>query len=356
MLDTLIVILIFLAVFAVLILSHEFGHFIAAKLSGVRVDEFGIGFPPRILKLKRGETLWSLNAVPLGGFVKLFGEDGDSAGPRSFASKSIPIRFSILFAGPLMNLLLPILLFSISFMVPHNTVLEQVVVQEVAPDSPAAVAGIVPGDTILQVNGHDINNRAELSYYLQLGLGSEVEILLQTPDLSQEEVSLVPRWNPPEGQGAIGVTVAGVDGQVVRQSYPPWQAIKLGVQSCGQTLVLFWNAIRSWIIGAAAPDVAGPVGIAQITGEVAKAGISPLLAFTAFISLNLAIINLLPLPALDGGRIVFLLVEFIRRGKKVSPRIEQRVNYVGFTLLIVLICVVTYFDIARIIVGESLLG
>lgn len=355
MLDTIIVILIFLAVFAVLIISHEFGHFIAAKLSGVRVDEFGIGFPPRLIKIRRGETLYSLNLVPLGGFVKLFGEEGEPAGPRSFASKSIPIRFSILFAGPLMNLLLPILLFCISFIVPYNTIQEQVVVQEVALNSPAEIAGIVPGDTILQVNGHDISNRSELSYYIQLGLGSEVDILLQRPDLSQEEVSLVPRWAPPEGQGAIGVVVAGVDSQVVRQSYPPWQAIKLGVQRCGETFILFWNTVKGWIIGAAAPEVAGPVGIAQITGEVARAGISPLLAFTGFISLNLAIINLLPFPALDGGRIVFLLVEFIRRGKRVSPRIERQINYVGFTLLIVLVCVVTYFDIARIIMGESLL-
>jgi regulator of sigma E protease len=354
-LSPIIVILIFLAMFAVLILAHEFGHFIAAKLSGVRVDEFGIGFPPRLIKIRKGETLYSLNLVPLGGFVKLLGEEGDPAGPRSFASKSIPVRFWILFAGPLMNLLLPLLLFSISFMVPHNTIVEQVVVQEVASNSPAAMAGIVPGDTILQVNGHDINNRGELSYYIQLGLGSEENILLQTPDLSQEEVSLMPRWNPPEGQGAIGVVVAGVDSQVVRVSYPPWQAIKLGVQSCREIFILLWNTIRGWIMGAAAPDVAGPVGIAQITGEVAQAGFSPLLAFTAFISLNLAIINLLPLPALDGGRIVFLLVELIRRGKRVSARIERRVNYVGFMLLIALICVITYFDIARIMLGESLL-
>ena len=349
-------ILIFLAIFAVLILSHEFGHFGAAKISGVRVDEFGIGFPPRLIKKRRGETLYSLNLVPLGGFVKLLGEEGDPAGPRSFASKSIPVRFWILFAGPLMNLLLPILLFSISFMVPHNTIVEQVVIQEVASGSPAQMAGIAPGDTILEVNGHDISNRGELSYYIQLGLGSEINIMLQRADLSQEEVFLVPRWAPPEGQGAIGVVVAGVDSEVVRQSYRPWQAIKLAVQRCGETFILFWNTIKGWIIGAAAPQVAGPVGIAQITGEVAKAGISPLLAFTAFISLNLAIINLLPLPALDGGRIVFLLVELIRRGKKVSARIEQRVNYVGFMLLIGLICVVTYFDIARIIAGESLLG
>ncbi len=356
MLSPVIVILIFLAMFAVLILSHEFGHFIAAKLSRVRVDEFGIGFPPRLIKIKRGETLWSLNLVPLGGFVKLFGEEGDPVAPRSFASKSIPIRFSILFAGPLMNLLLPVLLFSISFMVPHNIVVEQVVVQEVAPSSPAEMAGIAPHDTILQINGHDIRNRGELSYYIQLGLGSEVNILLQKPDLSQDEVSVVPRWTPPEGQGAIGVVVAGVDSQVVRESYPPWQAIKQAVQRCGESLILFWNTIKGWIIGAAAPQVAGPVGIAQITGEVAKAGISPLLAFTAFISLNLAIINLLPLPALDGGRIVFLLVEFVRRGKRVSVRIERLVNYVGFILLIALICVITYFDVARIIAGESLLG
>ena len=348
---------IFIAMLAVLILVHEFGHFIAAKRSDVKVEEFGIGFPPKLAGIKRGETVYSLNVVPLGGFVKLLGEE-DPTEPRSFASKSIGTRALILAAGPLMNLLLPIILFSLVFMIPHNVLMEQVQVQQVALSSPAAEARIEQGDIILAINGHKINNRGDLAYYVQLSLGSETTLLLDKATNGEQEVTLVPRWRPPEGEGALGVEVVGAEGsqQVIRQSYSPWTASMLGTQRCVETLVLFRNTIRSWIIGATTPQVAGPVGIYQMTAEVARAGLLALIIFTAFISLNLGIINLLPLPALDGGRIVFLLIELARRGKRVSPRVEHLVNAVGFALLILLMVIITYFDIARIIGGGSLFG
>jgi len=348
-------IFIFIAMLAVLILVHEFGHFIAAKRSDVKVEEFGIGFPPKLAGIKRGETVYSVNVVPLGGFVKLLGEE-DPTEPRSFASKGIGTRALILAAGPLMNLVLPIILFSLVFMIPHNVLMEQVQVQQVAPSSPAAEARIEQGDIILAINGHKINNRGDLAYYVQLSLGSETTLLLDKATNGEQEVTLVPRWRPPEGEGALGVEVVGAEGsqQVIRQSYSPWTASMLGTQRCVEILILFRNTIRSWIIGATTPQVAGPVGIYQMTAEVARAGLLALIIFTAFISLNLGIINLLPLPALDGGRIVFLLVEWVRRGKRVSPRVEHLVNAVGFALLILLMCIITYFDIARIIGGGSL--
>ncbi len=336
---------------------HEFGHFIAAKRSDVKVEEFGIGFPPKLASIKRGETVYSLNLVPLGGFVKLLGEE-DSTEPRSFASKSIGTRALILAAGPLLNLVLPIILFSTVFMIPHNVLMEQVQVQQVASGSPAVEAGIEQGDVILAINGHKINNRGDLGYYVQLSLGSETTLLLNKAANGEQEVTLIPRWKPPEGEGALGIEVIGAEGsqQIVRQSYLPWTATALGTQRCVEILILFRNTIRSWIIGATTPQVGGPVFIYQMTAEVAREGLLALIVFTAFISLNLGIINLLPLPALDGGRIVFLLVELARRGKRVSTRVEHLVNTIGFALLILIMCVVTYYDIARIIGGGSLFG
>ena len=355
MLTIALTIVIFIAMLAVLILSHEFGHFIVAKHSDVKVEEFGIGFPPKLASIKRGETVYSLNLIPLGGFVKLLGEE-DSTEPRSFASKSIGTRALILATGSLMNLVLPIILFSTAFMIPQNVLMEQVQVQQVASGSPAAEAGIEQGDIILAINGHKINNRGDLDYYVQLSLGSETTLLLNKATNGEQEVTLVPIWKPTEGEEALGIKVISVEGsqQIVRQSYSPWTATALGTQRCVEILILFRNTIRSWIIGATTPQVAGPVGIYQMTNQVAKAGLIPLIVFTALISLNLGIINLLPLPALDGGRLVFLLVELARRGKRVSTRVEHLVNTVGFAVLILIMCVVTYFDIARIIGGGSL--
>lgn len=344
----------FLGILAVIIVAHEFGHYITARAAGVTVEEVGIGFPPRLLSFRRGGTLYSLNAIPLGGFVKMAGEE-DSRVAGSLASKSIPVRLLALSAGSLMNLLLPLLLFSVAFMVPHNVIYGQVEVAEVAANSPAARTGIVAGDTILEVNGNTINNVGDLQRNLQLNLGQPVIMLIQHVDDSTEEVSPVPRWQPPEGEGAIGATVKTESATVARQSYPFWQAIPLGVRECIETFVLFKNGIIMMVIGSVPRVIGGPVAIAQITGEVAQAGLSPLLEFAAFLSINLAIINLLPLPALDGGRIAFVFLELVRRGRRVPARIEGMIHMAGFALLIGFILLVTYQDIIRIVSGESLL-
>ena len=351
----LITIVAFLVVLAVLIIAHELGHFATAKAFGVRVDEFGVGFPPRLLSIKRGETRYSLNAIPLGGFVKMAGEVDPEASPRSLASKSIGVRILVLGTGSLMNALLPLLLFSIAFMVPHNIVTGQVLVEEIALNSPAAMAGIQSGDTIISINEKTLNNTIELSREIQLNLGKEVTMVINHSDLTTEEVQLTPRWRPPEGQGAIGILVKTSNPTVVSQSEPFWRAIPLGVKECIETFVLFKNAIISLFIGTVSLQLAGPVGIAQMTGEVARAGISPLLEFAAFLSINLAIINIFPLPALDGGRIVFVLLEWIRRGKRISPKTEGLIHGIGFVLLMAAILAITYQDIIRIISGESLI-
>ena len=166
---------------------------------------------------------------------------------------------------------------------------------------------------------------------------------------------LTPRWNPPPGDGSVGVLIRTADPIIVRESLPFWEAIPLGVVSCIETFILFKNGIVSMIIGAEPVALAGPVGIAQMTGEIAQAGISPLLEFAAFLSINLAIINIFPLPALDGGRIAFVLIEWLRRGKRIPPSAEGKVHLIGFLLLMGFFLAVTYGDIVRILGGESLI-
>ena len=350
----LIAIVAFIGILVVLILVHELGHFATAKASGVRVEEFGLGFPPRLFSVKRGETRYSLNAVPLGGFTKMAGEE-DPKVPGSLANKSIGTRILVLSAGSLMNALLPLLLFSIAFMIPHDLIVGQVVVEEVTIDSPAAGAGIESGDMFLRIDGKAVHNVGDVYRYIQLRLGKEVSILVKHSDLTTEEVQITPRWKPPEGQGAIGVVVSMPYLITIRQHQPFWKAIPLGVGACIETFVLFKNGIISMIIGSAPVQLTGPVGIAQLTGEVAKAGLSPLLELAAFISINLAIINIFPLPALDGGRIVFVLLEWVRRGKRIAPKTEGLVHFIGFAMLMGVIIVITYHDIIRIISGGSLI-
>ncbi len=353
-LDLLITIVAFLSVLVVLILAHELGHFVTAKAYRVKVEEFGLGFPPRLLSIRRGETLYSLNAVPLGGFVKMAGEE-DPKVPGSLAGKGIGTRLLVLSAGSVMNLLLPLFLFSIAFMIPHDITTGQVVIEEVAPNSPAASASIEAGDTLLTINGKPVHNIGDLQRHVHLNLGKETTILLRHTDSTTEEVQVVPRWRIPPGEGAIGIRVGMSDITTVSQYYPFWQAIPMGVVECVETFVLFKNEIMSWFIRGISPQLAGPVGIAQITGEVARAGISPLLEFAAFLSINLGIINLFPLPALDGGRIVFVLLEWVRRGKRIRPEREGLVHLIGFALLITAMVAITYRDIIRIIAGDSLM-
>ncbi len=343
-----------IVVLSVLIIIHELGHFIAAKSTGVWVEEFGIGFPPRLYGKKFGETIYSINWIPFGGFNKLSGEV-DPEAPRALAAKGYAVRLLVLSGGIMLNLLLPFLLLSIAFMIPHNVVEGSVQVQEVVPASPAEMAGIVAGDTILTINDNPVRNGGELSRYVQLNLGKEVTIGLRHDDGSTAMVNLVPRWRPPEGQGAIGVGSLTVDAEFVTESYPFWEAIPKGVASCIETLILYRNGIAGMIIGTIPFIPAGPVGIVQVTGEVAHSGISPLLELTAFISIAIAITQIIPFPALDGGRIIFVLLEWIRRGKRVSPRIEGIVHSVGFIILLAFLVLITYQDIFRWASGESLI-
>lgn len=340
----------FIVVVVVLVLAHEVGHFVTAKARGVTVQEFGLFLPPRLFSIKRGGTIYSLNTFPLGGFVKMAGED-DPTVPGSLASKSIGTRLLVLSSGSIMNFLLPLLLFSIAFMVPHDTVTGRVIIEEVAPNSPAESAGIRPGDAILSINNKPIENNGDLSRYIELNLGKQITLLVQHSDNTNETLRLIPRWAPPANQGAMGVLLKNSEATVVRRSEPFWRAIPLGFSACIETFIIFKNGIVSMIIGAAPAELAGPVGIGQIAVEVAQAGFSPLLEFAAFLSINLGLINIFPLPALDGGRIAFVLLEWLRRGKRIPAKAEGRVHLIGFILLMAFFLAVTFNDIMRIING-----
>jgi regulator of sigma E protease len=344
----------FVVILVILVIAHELGHFMTAKARGVAVLEFGLGFPPRIWGIKRGETLYSINALPLGGFVKLAGEEDPNVN-RSLAGKGYGTRILVLSAGSLMNIILPVILFSIAFMVPHSIATAPVTIENVAPNSPAAQAGIQAGDTILSINGNQVINSGDMRRWIQLNLGKEMTMTLRRADSNEYTIKVIPRWKPPAGQGATGIVIAPLtqDPVITSRSEPFWKAVPMGVTECYQTLVLFKNEIIHWIIGTTTPQVTGPVGMAQLTGEVAQSGFSPLLEFAAFISINLGIVNILPLPALDGGRIAFVLLEMVRRGKRVTAKTEGLIHLVGFVLLIGLMLLVTFGDISNIITTGS---
>ena len=345
-------ILMFVVILVVLVLVHEVGHFVTAKLTGVRVEEFGLGLPPRLLSIKRGETIYSLNALPLGGFVRMAGEE-DPDVPRSLSSKSIPTRLLILSAGSIMNLLLPIVLLSIAAMIPHDIYIGQVVVEEVNPNSPAADAGIQPGDTFISINDKPVRNTGDVLRYFYTYLGSNFPITVRHSDGTIEEIRLTARWKPPEGEGSVGIGVRTLDPTVTSERAFFWQAIPTGAVNYWEMVVLFKNGLISMFIGAMPLELTGPVGLAQLTGEVAKGGMSPTLELAAFISINLAILNIFPIPAMDGGRIMFVLLEWVRRGKRISAKTEGLIHTIGFILLMGVFLAVTYQDIVRFISGES---
>ena len=354
--------LLFLGILIFLVVAHELAHFATAKLFGIRVLEFGVGFPPRIAGKRWGETEYTVNWLPFGGFVRLLGEEDPTEG-RSLAAAPRWQRFIVLVAGSVANLMLPVLLFAIAFSIPHEESISRTVVSSVEPDGPAAAAGFEQGDVIHQVDGRDSPNIAAAGRLIRLNLGKEIEVLVLR---GQEFVTLrvEPRWTPPEGQGPTGITITSQCTQVGGQGCvpftetvadPPWVSIPRGLDATIDSLVLARNEIVSWFKGGSSPAVTGPVGIAQTTGEVARdGGVTPLLQLAALLSINLGVLNLLPLPMLDGGRVMFLLIEVARGGRRIAPEKEALVHLVGFVLFIALALAVTFADITRIANGDSL--
>ena len=354
----------FLVILIGLVMEHELAHYVTAKLFGVHVQEFGIGFPPRIAGKQIGETVYTVNWLPLGGFVKLLGEE-DAAHPRSLAAQARWKRLVILASGSIVNLILPVLLFAIAFTIPHEESISRAIVTEVIADAPAEAAGFEPGDIIYEVGGRNAKNVSEAGRLIRLNLGKEIEIIVRRAG-EFVPITVEPRWAPPEGQGPTGITitpqctvVGGAAGAecvsfTERVALPPWESIPAGLQATIDSVLLARNDILSWFKGGGGPQAMGPIGIAQTTGEIAREeGLPTLFALAAILSLNLGVINLLPLPMLDGGRIMFLLIEVARRGKRIAPEKEAIVHLVGLVAFIALAIAVTFADITRIVNGDS---
>lgn len=380
-----------------LVFVHELGHYYAAKRFGIMVLEFGFGFPPRLFGIRRGETIYSINAIPLGGFVRMLGEE-DPSHPRSFARQPALRRAIVLCAGSFMNFVIAFVIFAVFFILPREVPAGTVTITGVAPGSPAAAAGLRAGDQVLAVDGERTRNHNQLIIMVQRNLGEETEFTVrrgaivsglgQSPDTAAVEmVTLTPRLQTPTldvvetvtdpssqvserdarrydarlqagdtmRQGAVGVMLGLSNARLVEERYPLWQAPQRSLGRMWEVLSLTWTALSQWAAGGPDPGLAGPIGIAQVTGEVARAGAMPFFQLTALISMSLGILNILPIPALDGGRLLFVIIELARRGKRISPRKEGIAHLIGFGVLLALILVISFFDVTRILSGESLL-
>ena len=347
--------LIFGVMLVSLVVAHEFAHFVTAKLFGVYVHEFGIGFPPRIWGKHFGDTEYTVNWLPVGGFVRLMGEE-DASDPRSLAAQPRWQRLIILSSGGIVNLILPIFLFAIAFTIPHEEGIGRAIVTSVVVGAPADQAGLLPGDVIYEIGGRDSRNLAAAGRLVRLQLGKEFDIVVQRGD-DFLTLPVYARWAPPSGQGPTGISIGAQYPFTETVSQPPWESIPNGLRATLDTVILARNEIISRFKGGSSdsgPALRGPVGLAQATGEIARAGgAPPLFELAALLSINLGVLNLLPLPMLDGGRIAFLLLEVVRRGKRVAPEREALVHLVGLVLFVLLFVFVTFGDISRIASGES---
>ncbi len=349
-------ILAFVVIFGVVIFVHELGHFAVAKLAHVRVQEFGFGYPPRLLRIaKRGDTEYTINAIPLGGFVRVAGED-DATDPASMARKSPWVRGAFLMAGPAMNVVLAAVLFGVSFVTGVLTPVAGpgVGVYEVVAGSPADKAGLRMGDTILSLDGQPVNSVDGLLGLVDAHLDREVDLVV-TRDGKQlpGPVKLVPRSVHPDNEGAMGIAVGEPLGRV---AYPPWEALWLGLKRAAWTVLAIIGGLVAMVRGSIPAEVTGPIGIAQMTAQVAKSGLAQLVEWTAFLSVNLFIINLLPIPALDGGRLVFVGLEILRGGRRIDPQKEGFVHFVGIVVLLALFLVISYFDVTKLVQGGRFPG
>lgn len=353
--------LLFLIIISILVFVHELGHFLVAKWAKVKVEEFGLGFPPRIFAKKRGETLYSLNALPIGGFVRLYGEDEsvEKDRGRSFYHKGRVVRAGVTVAGVIMNFLLAVLVFAIlSWLagVPRET--GRVRVLEVASGSPAKTAGLAESDVILEVDGQRFSQTKEFTGFVNTKKGQEIKMEIEKGDGAKKVVKVVPRENPPKGEGALGVVVSSAE--LVKP--PLWQrpfvsvleGTKEAVFWAVTTVTGLWGALSQAIRGVPPEGIAGPVGIFQITGEARRSGFLAVLSFLGILSVNLAVLNIAPFPALDGGRLLFIIVEAVF-GRRVIPAFEKYAHMAGMAILIALIILVTFRDITRLFSGSPLL-
>lgn len=335
----------FVIVLSLLVFVHELGHFATAKLAKVRVEEFGFGYPPRILTLGTWHgTAITLNWLPFGGFVRMAEDNPEVEG--SLATKKRSTRAIVLAAGSLMNALLAVVLFTISYMTGALTPVDGpgAGIYYVSPGSPAELGGLEPGDNILAIDGAEITEYTQAREMISAKKGQPVELLIERKGERLAPISMTPRADPPPNEGALGV---GLDKPLVMKQYPIWEAAPLGARATWRTVENIFFAIRAAIRKQIPFQATGPIGIYRETSQIAQNDLKGLFAWTAFLSVNLFLFNLLPLPALDGGRLLFVLLEWIRRGRRVPPEKEGMVHAVGMVALILLLVAISFSDVLR---------
>ncbi|MEI8104101.1 MAG: RIP metalloprotease RseP [Candidatus Moraniibacteriota bacterium] len=380
-------IIIFLLVLGVLVFVHEAGHFFVARWHGIKAEEFGFGFPPRLIGVtwdeehkryrwvrsdkredadpERGlsfkNTIYSLNWIPFGGFVRIKGENGEGKlDPDSFAARKPWPRIQVLAAGVIMNFLLAWVLLSVVLMLgfpgqnTDDTVANastKIQIERVLPNTPAESIGLRAGDVIQTIDGQPATSANQTSQYIQQHKGQSLTFGIERSD-QVIQVQGTPRTEYPQGEGSLGIVLAAVS----MVHYPWYEAIwEGGKQTIEMTKMMLVGLGKMVTGGGSLSDVSGPVGIAQYTRQASDLGITYLLFFAAILSINLGIINALPIPAIDGGRILFILIEVVR-GKPVSQRVEGWFHQIGFALLLLLMLVVTGMDIVHTGVFTRLFG
>jgi len=374
----------FVIVLGFLVFVHELGHFIVARKTGTKAEEFGMGLPPRIIGIRRradnpkkwqwvgpkvkaeetANTIYSLNWVPVGGFLKIKGENEDEIGSDSFSAKSAGRRSLMLAAGVIMNFIFAAILFSAAFMVglpsaiENNTDLSkvenrQVQIASVLPNSPAEQAGIQAGDIILNLDKLVPEEIDQIQNFVSSHENKEISLKIRRV-VDTLSINITPTYIKDANKPALGVGLVEIG--TIHYSLPEaiWRGIKSTINVTVEIAKVIGGLISSIFKGTSTgQQIAGPVGIAVLTGQFVKLGLAYVLQFAALLSINLGIINILPFPALDGGRILFIIIEKFR-GKAVSKKIENIIHTVGFALLILLIVFITYKDISRF--GDQILG
>lgn len=353
-------IIIFIIILAILIFVHELGHFLFAKLSGIRVDEFALGFPPRLYSKKIGETNYSVNLIPFGGYVQIHGENPNEdsiSGPdkeRSFINKPKYIQAVVLFAGILFNIIFAWILISISLtsglpaavsadLNPKYLQNVHVIITGVLPNSPAETAGIQKGDSLIGQN-----RTTDVQKAIRESNGAPVQVKVLRGSEEKTFVITPIRTNA-DSPYMIGIAMGEIGVFKVPLYLAPWEGLKLTLFSIKEVSLGLIHFLGNILTGHADfSQVTGPVGIVGLVGQASSFGFVYLLGFTALISLNLAIINVVPFPALDGGRLLFVLIEAVK-GSPIKPKIANTLNAVGFALLILLMLVVTYKDIFKLL-------
>ncbi|NLM40808.1 MAG: RIP metalloprotease RseP [Firmicutes bacterium] len=333
----------FVVIFGTIVLVHELGHFLAAKAAGIRVYEFAIGFGPALVSTTRKGTKYSLRIVPLGGFVKMAGmdepvdyhEDVPDDDPESFQSKSLPWRLGTIAAGPFMNFVLAIALFVLYFML----VSVPPMVTTVEPNSPAHRAGLLPGDLFISVDGQPVAEADEVVRLIQGAAEREMEIVVRRQG-SLVTLTAVP--DAANGQGWLGVAISEA-----KPRYPFLTSVRAGAVQTWRLTTQLIGEIGRMISGRQPVEISGPIGIVQIVGETARHGVPQLLILAVILNVNLGLLNLLPVPVLDGGWLLILVLEAVR-GKPLRPETRGIAQFVGLALLIALMLFATFKDLTRI--------